>query len=104
MGNCHNGPKLVINSRGLQVFGASMQEAEDNFYKFDLVISLEFCAPRRRRDSSIVSGNIYSEGLKRIVEDSSSTEHMRIMWPDMGVPQVDKKFWQELAYFLRKKG
>src|SRR5215831_11173257 len=104
MSNCHNGPKLVINNRRLQIFGASMQEAEDNFYNFDLVISLEFCSPRRNKSSFVVSGNVYSEGFKKLVDDASSTEHIRIYWPDYGIPQLDKKFWQELACALRKKG
>ncbi len=96
---CHNGPVKLLENRGLSLYGASRTEAEISFYNFDLVISLEFCKPI---NNSIITGsNISSVELRRLI---NSTEHLKIDWPDFGIPQLDKDFWIKLSYFLRKKG
>lgn len=95
---CHKGPVLVLESRGLVIYGASANEADENFYDFNLVISLDWCRPKYPQS------NLTSIGFQRLTNSDNFTEHMILKWPDMGVPTLTKEFWIELAYQLRKKG
>jgi len=95
---CHKGPTLVVESNGLELYGASRNEAEFFFYDFDLVISLEVCIPRK------MMSNLSSIGLQRLTKREAFTEHFVLRWPDFGVPTYTKEFWERLSYQLRKKG
>ena len=100
----HNGPNKVIDSNGLQIFGASRNEAEDHYYQFDLIISLgEHCKPTKQRNSSF--SIIRSVGLQRVVDKYMKTpERLILDWPDFGVPKLSREFWVELVRVLKKKG
>jgi len=96
--NCHKGPVMLLEHRGLELYGASKVEAESSFYDFDLVISLDYI------DIKHPKSNLSSIGLQRLVGRENFTEHMILNWPDMGIPRLSKEFWNDLAYNLRKKG
>lgn len=105
--SCHNGPTLVLsNEKGLEVYGASKTEAEKHFYEFDLVLSLDSCKPAktpilRHTEFSLSKSSGYSQLLHKY---SPKTEHLRLIWPDMDVPNVDKEFWIEFCNVIKKKG
>lgn len=101
MSTCHNGPKLVIDHQGLQIYGASEPEAIANAYDFDLIISMTsvmFKTSGIRENSC----RLRSEGLKRLIEQTP--EVLSLDWPDMGVPSLGREFWVELVKVLKKKG
>jgi protein-tyrosine phosphatase len=101
--SCHSGPVMLLAHRGLELYGASKTEAEHNYYEFDLVISLDSIQPYYK--GNIIAAKVESEPLKRFVEKhQKAPEHLRLYWPDMSIPEMDRAFWVELAYILRKKG
>ncbi len=104
MKSCHNGPNLVIDREGLQVYGASLYEAEDNYYNYDLIISLGiYCKPNKEK--GIAKSRIKSVGLERVIEKFIyQPEHLVLDWQDYGVPFLSKEFWLELVRVLKKKG
>jgi hypothetical protein len=100
--NCHKGPVMLFRHKGLELWGASVFEAKESFYNFDLVISLDHLTIPLK-PTSVVEGMVSSIGLQRLIKHHSP-EHLIITWPDMGVPKLDKSFWNELCKVLAKKG
>jgi len=102
---CKGHLEAIVKARGLEICGGSRGEAEDKFYSYDLVISLDKCEPRRQPILNLNGGSFISSGMKRIVERwAVRTENLRIIWQDFGVPNLSREFWVELANHLRKKG
>jgi hypothetical protein len=97
--DCHIGPTIVLQIDNIELCGASLQEAKEKFYKFDLVISLEKLEPPTKK----LSGKLRSASMLALVNKySSKTEHLCIRWPDMGVPSLTKAFWIDLVEAIRK--
>lgn len=97
--NSHNGPKLVIKKEGLEIYGASLSEAENSYRDFDLIISLTkgFFKP------VVEDVKICSKGLVELIK-WYKPEILSLNWTDMNIPDLDKEFWIRLVHILKKKG
>lgn len=101
---CHNGPNKILSNNGLEISGASLFEAEDSFYKFDLVISLGI-VPNPTKKKDVSKSKLRSIGLVRVIEKYiHQPEHLVLDWPDFNIPNLSKDFWVELVRVLKKKG
>lgn len=100
----HNGPSLTVTSQGLEIYGASCYEAEEFYYKFDLIISLGvICRPKGKENQ--VKSVLRSIGLQKLIgKKNDDPEKLYIDWPDYSIPGLSKTFWTELSRILKKKG
>lgn len=92
--SCTHYPTHVIAGRGWDVYAGKKWDVKDQANRFDVVLNLQFDSIRQQRIIPIPE-------LQKWEQYQQSFQEIQINWPDYGVSDLPREFWQDLVDYLR---